>query len=485
MTARIYFKLILSVFCVLAVAMIAVDVLATRVVESSYIDNLRSELSSKARVIGISFSEAVDPPSIERAQRMAREAHLRLTVIERDGRVLLETHFDPSQMQNHAQRAEFIEALRGRTGWSIRQSATTGESYLYVAIPFSAGALRLAVPLADVNVQVNAIRRRMLGAAALAFLPAILITALVARRTSTKLGKIIGFASELAKGNFRARLAGMGRGELGILSQRLNEASEHLQRAVEQLEREHAELERVERVRKDFVINVSHELRTPLASIQGYAETLLDGAIEDRENNMRFLGIIRQNAERLASLTADLLTISRIEMKRQDLHFGSYAVRDILDEAIDTIKPVAQKKQLRVDLRIGLEHDAVHCDSEAVHQILINLLDNAIKYTPEGGAITIGARPHQASGSEPMTAIYVRDTGMGIPAEDVPRLFERFYRVDKARSRELGGTGLGLAIVKHLVRAQGGDVWVESDLGRGSTFFFTLSSTVYDRVTSP
>ena len=196
----------------------------------------------------------------------------------------------------------------------------------------------------------------------------------------------------------------------------------------------------------------------------------MDGALEDHANNMRFLAIIRQNAERLASLTADLLTLSRIEMRRQELNFAPYKASELLTEVMDTVFPIARKKQIRLERQFAPEVDSVYCDAEAVHQILINLLDNAMKYTPDGGVITLGTRPYGAAEVE----IFVKDSGVGIPAEDVPRLFERFYRVDKARSRELGGTGLGLAIVKHLVLAQNGEVRVESVLNEGSTFSFTL-----------
>jgi two-component system phosphate regulon sensor histidine kinase PhoR len=464
-TARIFFKLLLVALCLLAVSMGAVDYFAIRVVESSYIQNLTNDLADKGRLVALNL-----PASPEKMSAMAHEMEGRLTIIEKDGTVSFDSEAEPAKMENHAGRAEFAEALAGRRGSSIRHSATTGVDYLYVAVPIASGALRLAAPLSGIKAQVNSIRGKMQAATAVGFLPAILIAAFFARRTSQRLGAIIAFAGELAKGNFRARLHPDTRGELGILSTQLKEAGEHLQRAVEQLEREHTELEKLERVRKDFVINVSHELRTPLASIQGYTETLMDGALEDQANNMRFLGIIRQNAERLASLTADLLTLSRIEMRRQELSLAPYHASDLLTEVVDTVYPIARKKQIRLEQQLSPEIDLVHCDAEAVHQILINLLDNAMKYTPDGGVITVGARPFDASRVE----IFVKDTGVGIPPEDVPRLFERFYRVDKARSRELGGTGLGLAIVKHLVLAQGGEVRVESAQNQGSTFSFTL-----------
>jgi two-component system phosphate regulon sensor histidine kinase PhoR len=240
------------------------------------------------------------------------------------------------------------------------------------------------------------------------------------------------------------------------------------------------ELEKLERIRKDFVINVSHELRTPLASIQGYAETLLDGALHDPLHNARFVQIIRQNAERLTRLTADLLTLSRIELKSAQFHFASYYVNSLLDHAMDSLKPIADKKGILLEREPAGPGDdglpvEVFVDSEAMHQILSNLIDNALKYTPVGGVVTIGAKRLPAVAGKPeMVEVYVRDTGVGIPAEDLPRLFERFYRVDKARSRELGGTGLGLAIVKHLSRAMGGEAGVDSRQGEGSRFYFTV-----------
>jgi two-component system phosphate regulon sensor histidine kinase PhoR len=477
-TARIFAKLLLGSFCLLAVAMAAVDYFATRVMESSYVQNLTGQLATNARLIALALPAGLDDQAAARMRAMARDAGARLTVIGRDGRVVIDSDAEPAKMENHAGRAEFMEALVGRQGSSVRHSATTGLDYLYVAIPLANGALRLAMPLSEIRGQVNSIRGRMLAATAAAFVPAILIAAFFARRISKRVGAIIAFAGELAKGNYRARLDTANRGELGLLSSQLKEAGENLQRAVEQLEREHSELEKLERVRKDFVINVSHELRTPLASIQGYAETLMDGALEDQANNMRFLGIIRQNAERLASLTADLLTLSRVEMRRQELNFAPYKSSELLTEVVDTVYPIARKKQIRLEKQFSPEVDSVYCDAEAVHQILINLLDNAMKYTPDGGVITLGTRPFGASTVE----IFVKDTGVGIPSEDVPRLFERFYRVDKARSRELGGTGLGLAIVKHLVLAQNGEVRVESAINEGSTFSFTLPMEAPDPV---
>lgn len=240
-------------------------------------------------------------------------------------------------------------------------------------------------------------------------------------------------------------------------------------RAVAAVFHDITELERIDQMRRDFVINVSHELRTPLASIAGYAETLLDGAIHDKENNERFVRILWQNARRLTQLTSDLMTLSQIEVNAREYEFSDQSAAAIVRLAADGIRPVLQSKELELKVELPERSPTVSCDPGAVQQVLANLLDNAAKYTQPHGRITVGAK--RAEGA---IHFFVRDTGIGIAAEHMPRLFERFYRVDKARSRELGGTGLGLAIVKHLVQAHGGSAWVESEPGEGSTFSFSL-----------
>ena len=472
MTAKIFLKLIVAVMAVLAITLVAVDLMASRVARNTYVATMARELEEKCRMIA-----AQDPGSADanRIHHLALAAGGRITVIDQSGEVIADSENDPDRMDNHLDRPEIRAALQGQVGETRRRSPTMGVDFLYIAIKTSDGAVRLAMPMSQIEAQVDAIRGQMLAATALAFLPAVLIAAWFARYTSTKLGAIIDYAGQLAHGNFSARLTQLGPDELGVLSSKLNDTGEKLQAMFKQLQEEQVELEKLERIRKDFVINVSHELRTPLASIQGYAETLLDGAIHDPQNNERFLAIIRQNAERLARLTSDLLTLSRIEMRQTTFQFASYYINGLLRNSIDTLQPLADRKNVALRLIPAPADTEVFCDSEAVHQILSNLIDNAIKYTPEGGSVTLSAsRPVQDPNQPPMVEISVRDSGVGIPREDIPRLFERFYRVDKARSRELGGTGLGLAIVKHLALALGGEVRVESIMNQGSTFCFTL-----------
>jgi two-component system phosphate regulon sensor histidine kinase PhoR len=469
-TARIFLKLIGGGFCLLLVALVTVDYFTTRVARDAYIQTLADQLTGKARLLALDIG---GPGSVDqaRARALALSAGARVTVIRADGSVAVDSQADAARMENHrtANRKEIMAAFAGRAGRDIRTSATLHVPFLYVAVPVSGGVVRLAEPLALIDTQVAEVRTRILESTAVAFLPAILLAALLARWISRRFATIMSHAMELARGNFRARLADTGNSEFGRLALTLNETAENLQSTVEQLQREHTELEKLERIRKDFVINVSHELRTPLASIQGYTETLMDGALHDPDHNMRFLGIIRHNAERLARLTEDLLTLSRIEQKRQKLEFEPRNIHALIGQAIEQVRPIAEKTEIRLETRLDPKVIEAWCDDEAVSQVFSNLIDNAIKYTPRGGTITVGVRP-----AGQFVEAWVSDTGAGIPPEDLPRLFERFYRVDKARSRELGGTGLGLSIVKHLVASHNGIVRVESHVNQGSTFFFTL-----------
>ena len=232
------------------------------------------------------------------------------------------------------------------------------------------------------------------------------------------------------------------------------------------------ELRRLEKIRKDFVANVSHELRTPLTSIKGYVEALLDGAKDDPAASAKFLDIILKQSDRLNLIIEDLLELSKIESGRVLLKAEPLDLRPIIDRTLSMMKPLADKNGHRLLSSIDDTLPPMEGDDDRLVQVLTNLLDNAVKYTPAGGTITVGAKLVSDSGSaeQPgrMIELSVADTGIGIPEQDRPRVFERFYRVDKARSRELGGTGLGLAIVKHIVEGHGGQVWVEGNHPQGS-----------------
>jgi two-component system, OmpR family, phosphate regulon sensor histidine kinase PhoR len=229
------------------------------------------------------------------------------------------------------------------------------------------------------------------------------------------------------------------------------------------------ELRRLERVRRDFVANVSHEFKTPLTAIQGFAETLLGGALDDKANRKRFVEIIREHARRLARLTDDMLKLSRIEAGRLELELRPIRVETLVNGCLETTRPRAESKGLQLHIQLPSGLPPIHGDVAQLGEVLQNLLDNAVQYTPSGGGITVEARQN---GHE--IIFTVADTGIGVPESDLERIFERFYRVDAARSREAGGTGLGLAIARHIVEAHGGRIWVESAVGQGSRFHFSV-----------
>lgn len=236
-----------------------------------------------------------------------------------------------------------------------------------------------------------------------------------------------------------------------------------------------SDLNRLERLRQDFVANVSHELKTPLAVVKACVETLQDGAVDDPEARVMFLASIAEQAERLHALILDLLSLARIESGAEIMEFEDLSLIKIVTRCMNRQRPRAEAKKMNLELSHSDSNLSVWADEEALVQILDNLLDNAVKYTPEGGTVKVRCEQNGTT-----VCFSVSDTGPGIPDRDLPRIFERFYRVDKARSRELGGTGLGLSIVKHLTQTMRGTVKATSKLGKGTRFIVCLPRTADD-----
>ncbi|MGE5817352.1 MAG: ATP-binding protein, partial [Deltaproteobacteria bacterium] len=270
---------------------------------------------------------------------------------------------------------------------------------------------------------------------------------------------------ELGEGRwFRINAVGLREGQKGVLGSIL-------------VFHDITEIKRLETMRSDFVANVSHELRTPLTAIRGYVETLLYAPPPDPKDSRQFLAIIDRHSERLTRLTEDLLILSDLESGRVQLSLSAVDASQLIQRVLEIFLARAEKKQ--IELCRVLEPGALRItgDLDRLQQLFINLVDNAVKYTPAGGRVTISAAAKaENNGGEPMIEIAVSDTGPGIPSKDLPRLTERFYRVDKTRSRELGGTGLGLAIVKHIVQAHKGELKIESELQKGTTVRVLLPS---------
>jgi two-component system, OmpR family, phosphate regulon sensor histidine kinase PhoR len=564
--SRIFFKLLLVFALVIAATVIIIDFS----VRGAWEQTLRQEIERNLTQKTLMFAHRVNTDRAHSLQDIAAQegqaAGARATIISPTGKVLADSEAEPSSLENHSGRKEFMAALSGNIGSDERRSDTLDIPFLYVAAPVSGGAVRLAYPLSDLEATTQRVRRTLLLSSAFAFVVALLVAAFAAQYTAHRLRRIVAFADRVAGGDLTARIAETSVDEIGHVAAALDKTGRKLEESFAALQRNQRELEtllnsmqdaviaigpdgrvqwanrsmdrlvpqhvrlsapvvetvrdpdflaalrgaseshqvrsgravsivpgrsfevtaapmpgggavavlrdlteteRVEKTRRDFIANVSHELRTPLTSIQGYTETLLDGAPENGHVR-EFLEIIRKNATRMSRLTEDLLTLARVESGEQHFDTQPVAASELLEEAEQSFHEIARNQ----GIELAVENSAnisVKADREAIHQVFSNLIDNALKYGGTGGRIVLGARPG-LRGIE----FYVRDFGAGIPSEHVPRLFERFYRVDKARWRESGGTGLGLAIAKHIVLAHGGAIRAESELNHGSTFLFTL-----------
>ena len=594
MINRIFLKLLAAFLVVILAAAVIFDVMVGGAWQASLRTEIERNLIQKTQLLAHRVENDRGHSLADIAAQEGQSAGARVTIVDPTGKVLADSESNPASMENHATRPEFAAALSGRIGSHERRSATIGIPFLYVAVPVSGGAVRLAYPLSDVEAVSTQLRHRLAMASGLAFVFALLVAAVAAHWSARRLERIVHVAARIAEGDLQARILETSPDEIGRVAgaidktaRRVEQSFAAVQSSQRQLEtllnsmqdaviavsadglvqwanqpmdrlvpqgtrlqqpvvetirdpdflatvkeattsrevktaratsivpgrafdvtaaplpdggavavlRDLTETERVEKTRRDFIANVSHELRTPLTSIQGYAETLLDGTPENTVPTREFLEIIRKNSYRMSRLTEDLLTLARVESGETRFDSEPVPPVELLHDAEESFREIARSHGIDLqiqDLQIQ-DSTAPHlqsqsfpspnplsenlppvlADREAIHQVFSNLIDNALKYGSNsgasGGRIVLGARklPHAVEFS-------VRDFGAGIASEHLPRLFERFYRVDKARSRESGGTGLGLAIAKHIVLAHGGSIRAESELAHGSTFLFTL-----------
>jgi two-component system phosphate regulon sensor histidine kinase PhoR len=406
--------------------------------------------------------------------------------------------------------------------------------------PTQSPVIRVGFPLTTMEAHIRAVQRDLAVAFGIAFLAALTLSIFLAGSITRPLAEMAFVARQLAGGARGVRIHSASRNEVGLLADTLNHMTDQLEAKIQEVSEDRAQLlamltamiegimvldyrgvilqvnpafermfglgrtewrgrpygeiirheacvvlvfhditdlRRLEKIRKDFVANVSHELRTPLTSIKGYVEALIDGGKDDPGTAAQFLDIILRQSNRLNLILNDLLQLSQIESGQVLLRKDPVDLRSVLERTVAFIKPLADKKQHTVSVSLPPHIPLVAGDEDRLVQVFINLLENAVKYTPDGGAIAVDLLPAANYGKPDIgEAIEVRvsDSGIGIPETDRPRVFERFYRVDKARSRELGGTGLGLAIVKHIVEGHGGLVWAEGNDPHGSRFIVKL-----------
>jgi two-component system phosphate regulon sensor histidine kinase PhoR len=442
-------------------------------IDAYFHSRLADDLEHRADLI----LDAMKPDSgnsDERIKMLARSAGARITLVAEDGRVVLDSEVPAEKipaLENHLNRPEIQKALRAGSGTDIRRSVTVGVDYFYMAkrIEYLENALhaiafiRLSVPLTEVQAVSHGIRLNIMFAGIFVLILVVIVSSFVSHRITGPLVHIAEAAGAIRHGDLDTRITINSTDEIGQVAHAVNEM-------VDRLKTDIGRLRKLEQVRSQFLGNVSHELRTPIFALQGFLETLLDGAIDDPNVSRDFLEKAYSNAMRLNTLLNDLIDISRIESGEMKMSFRYFDLREFVDSVIADLQFGASSKEITLKAEYGTEPSLqVMGDRDRLVQALTNLIDNAIKYTQKGGTITVQTRSEAEN-----VWVDVADTGIGISPEHVSRIFERFYRVDKERSREAGGTGLGLAIVKHIIEAHGGKVGVRSEAGKGSVFSFPV-----------
>jgi signal transduction histidine kinase len=483
MTLSIRWKVALGTLLAITLGLAAAGWLALRSIERLELARAEEALSVRAGLVALTLQPLLAQPDAPAARlqaaarQLGRQAGARVTIIEEGGRVLADSSVPDeavARIDNHGSRPEVQQALATGQGIDLRRSDTTGQRLFYLAQRVShpgrqaAHVVRLAMPLTILENRIRDLEDALAVAFGVAFLVSVTLSMLIARGLTRPLSDIAAVARQLAGGALGQRIQTRSNDEMGVLAATLN-------RMADQMDRDITALRRLEQVRKDFVANVSHELRTPLTSIKGYVEALLDGAKDNPEEAGRFLQIILKQSDRLNLILDDLLQLSQIESGIVRFRREPVQLNALVERMLPLIKPMADKKRQSLAVAVPPDLPPVSGDEDRLVQVLTNLLDNAVKYTPEEGAIRITGRLAARAADEPaQVELSVADTGIGIPEADRPRVFERFYRVDKARSRELGGTGLGLSIVKHIVEGHGGRIWVEANQPSGSRFVLRL-----------
>lgn len=411
-------------------------------------------------------------------QDTAKRIDARMSIINADGFVIADS--DHRTEENHSHRKEIIEAMDGMIGKDIRGSATTGVKYYYTAKKITVDGLdyvvRLAMPQKYVNELIYYLTVSIAGIAFICLVIAMTLAYFFVKKITKPVYEISEKAEKIASGDYKIKIQPTGTGHIYRLSLSLNHMLESLRHNEQTLKRQNEELKELEELRAQFVSNVTHELKTPLTSIRGFVDTLKEGAINDEKVAMRFLNIIDIESERLSRLISDVLSLSEIEQRKEgeesycNVSEVAHEVEEMIEMKMKKRRSEAEKEgkngpEIKFIAEIKEDIPEYPCDESHMKELLLNLVDNAIKYTKEG---RVTMRVFEWNH---VLHIQVKDTGIGIAQEHLPRLFERFYRVDKGRSRKQGGTGLGLSIVKHIVDLYGGTIKVKSNVGYGTTFF--------------
>ncbi len=448
---------------ILLVALLSVTLFVADRFRTFFVDQQRITLevnaSTIARDIELNGFPSSGMAAVCNASKHIDET-LRVTLIETDGTVICDSAADPGHMENHGDRPEIREAMGGHTGSIIRFSNTVKASLLYVAVPVYTESgiwvVRAARSLAAIDDLLQQVFHALVPVTFMLIFAIFLLSIYVYRKINPPLYEIRQGAERFARGEFQRKLPEYQIKEISELAHAMNQMA--------------AKLDRLENLRREFVANVSHELKTPVTTIKGFTETLIEGARNNPKELDRFLDIILRQTDRLSNIIDDLLTLSKLESAplSEVLALDWYDLCEIIESSREVCLSRAEKKDITVIAECN-SPIRVKVDNSLLQQAIVNLVDNAIKYSSENTTVRIEVRFEVRH-----VCIDIIDEGPGIMEEHFPRLFERFYRADKARSRRLGGTGLGLAIVKHIANVHQGEVKVSSSVGQGSTFSILL-----------
>ncbi len=572
MKARLFYKIFGSYLVILVLAVAVMYFFVGQQIRRGLEGQIERELLTHARIIDLGSRTEIEG----RIFQLAKITQSRVTFIDENGRVLMDSDEEAARMDDHSNRPEIQEAKVRGTGRSTRYSETVGEEMMYVALAVRgragiSGYIRLARPLVEVRKITEAFNRVLFNSFLLIVISSIAVAFLFSYKLSSPILEMEQFTERLRRGEGPGTLMVGSSDEMGQLARNINYLVEELRSQIRRLNEEKGKVEaafasaiegviilnaqdriesmnrsmkamigdqygeilnktpieafrnielqkaldrfkavgkpvseevvlggetplildvnitsipgvtageektmlvfhdvtrlkKLEQVRVDFVANVTHEIKTPLTAILGYIETLEAGAIEDRETARKFLQTISRHAQRLNRLLEDLLTLSSIELGEMKFQFEGLALAGVMEGVLNIMELKAREKKLSIERRIPETLPLIRADRDRLTQIFLNVLDNAVKFSPEGGTVRVEA----AETGRDEVVVKMIDSGIGIPRDEVGRLGERFYRVDKTRSRELGGTGLGLSIVKHLMMVHRGRMEIESQLGRGT-----------------
>lgn len=394
--------------------------------------------------------------------KASMDERVRITVLDKQGTVLADTDMTAAEMENHLEREEIQQALVNDFGHATRYSKSLGENLLYVAqvSEYSDCILRIAMPFTGIKDYLRVIFPMLLLGIAVAFVISIVIGI---RFTNTVTEPLYEISAEMEKSHSEEQDFNFKKykyEELNIISNATMRLSGEIRERISQVENER-------RIRQEFFSNASHELKTPITAIKGYAELLYNDFAQDDETKKNFLHRILKTTDNMTHLINDILMISRLEAKEAEVTFSEVRMNPLLEDVFEALEPLAANCQ--VALQRECEPLTVYASAKQLRELLMNLIGNGIKYNQPGGSVWVTIRRQGER-----LLIEVRDDGVGIPSEDQKRIFERFYRVDKGRSRKMGGTGLGLAIVKHIVEYYDGEISLKSKLGEGSTFLISI-----------